>query len=62
MARSRASAWGDLVRSAFDLYLPNLAKQMGYTLPGTIEERRKFWSKMNSVFLYNNAVPAKFWS
>lgn len=62
MALSRAPAWGDLVRSAFDLYLPNLAKQMGYVLPATPTERTKFWGGINGVFLYNDAVPAKYWT
>ena len=42
-ALDRAEAWGDLVRGAFDLYLPALAKQLGYELPAKAAEREKFW-------------------
>jgi hypothetical protein len=30
-----ARAWGGAVKSAFDLYLPELAKQLGHSLPET---------------------------
>jgi hypothetical protein len=60
MAVSRAPAWGNLVRSAFDLYLPNLAKQMGYALPATLGEQTRFWKKIDDMFLYSKPVPDVF--
>jgi hypothetical protein len=57
----RAIGWGTLVKSAFDLYLPTLARQLGYELPKTKEERRSFWetiSLMNSYF--QPMDPAKY--
>ena len=38
----RAIAWGTLVKSAFDLYLPSLARQLGYELPKTTGEGARF--------------------
>jgi hypothetical protein len=52
-AVEHARAWGDLVRSAFDLFLPELAKKMGYQLPSDPKERRRFWQDVTSSFLYN---------
>jgi hypothetical protein len=57
-AVERAGAWGDLVRSAFDLYLPELAKKMGYTVPSEWADRRRFWQDVTSSFLYNVPMPA----
>ncbi len=61
-ATLRAHAWGDLVRSAFDVYLPALAAQMGYTLPATLDKRRDFWDAVNSQFLYNTPIDPAAWA
>ena len=60
-AIDRARAWGDLVRSAFDLYLPALAKQMGYALPDTATQRQRFWSAISSAFLYGVPMRPEAW-
>ncbi|MEA2877964.1 MAG: hypothetical protein QOF14_3160 [Hyphomicrobiales bacterium] len=36
-------AWGDLVKAAFDCYLPALAEKLGYKLPETGAKRNAFW-------------------
>jgi hypothetical protein len=51
-AVARVPAWGDLVRTAFDCYLPALAKQMGYELPTTARDREKFWTDFNQQIVY----------
>jgi hypothetical protein len=43
LAIRQLTGWGDLVKSAFDCYLPDLAKQLGYVLPETESGRREFW-------------------
>src|SRR5262249_55874624 len=48
----RIVPWGDLVKSAFDCYLPALIKQLGYAVPPTERGRRKFWSEINALVLY----------
>jgi hypothetical protein len=44
--------WGDLVRSAFDCYLPALAAQLGFVLPATEAERRVFWTTFSQQSIY----------
>jgi hypothetical protein len=50
-AISKALEWGEIYRSAFDLYLPDLAKQLGCELPKSAEKRKIFWSKVNALCL-----------
>ena len=52
-AVARAVAWGEHVKSAFDLYLPKLAETLGYRLPNTLDQRRKFWTTFNLMALYS---------
>jgi hypothetical protein len=51
-AVSRVPAWGELVMTAFDCYLPALAKQLGYELPSTSGEREKFWTAFSQQLVY----------
>jgi hypothetical protein len=60
-ALERARAWGELVKSAFDLYLPDLANKIGYELPRTACERRRFWDAVNSSFLYQEPMTPEMW-
>jgi hypothetical protein len=60
-AVERAHGWGALVKSAFDLYLPALAKQTGYELPPTGDQRRRFWEGVTSTFLYQLPMKPEDW-
>ena len=60
-AAERASAWGDTVKAAVDLYLPALAKQLGYELPNTGEERLAFWEAVNNQMLQNIPLDPARW-
>lgn len=60
-AIARARSWGGLVKSAFDLYLGALAKQLGYRLPEREAERRDFWDAVNSMFLYLTPIIPEKW-
>ena len=51
-AVSRIPAWGELVMGAFDCYLPALASQFGFKLPGTEAERRLFWTTFSQQLIY----------
>ena len=57
----RARAWGEFVRSAFDLYLPALAAQLGYALPASKDERRSFWGDLNAMFLDKVPIEPRNW-
>jgi hypothetical protein len=59
-AIARVIVWGTFVKSAFDLYLPDLAKQLGYDVPATNAERQNFWDAVGSMFLYAAPVPDKW--
>ncbi|GJH28793.1 hypothetical protein [Caballeronia novacaledonica] len=56
-----AVAWGETVKSAFDMYLPALASALGYELPETLEERRRFWDALANQFLYHEAIQPELW-
>jgi hypothetical protein len=45
-------AWGELVMSAFDCYLPALAAQLGFELPETEPMRRQFWITFSQQLIY----------
>jgi hypothetical protein len=61
-AIATAATWGDLVKGAFDLYLPALAKQMGYQLPKQDRARQVFWDEVNSLFLYRARIDTERWA
>jgi hypothetical protein len=48
-AREAAIDWGEWVKAAFDLYLPKLCKQLGYGLPKTADEVKRFWNGFSGV-------------
>jgi hypothetical protein len=60
-AVTRAAAWGDVVKAAFDCYLPALVTQLGYALPATDGERRALWVELNALFVYWQPLnPARY--
>ncbi|WP_298363300.1 hypothetical protein [uncultured Bradyrhizobium sp.] len=48
----RAVAWGECVKTTFDLGLPKLANSLGYKLPKAGKERREFWTAFSLMALY----------
>ncbi|HEX9812836.1 MAG TPA: hypothetical protein VGA88_12235 [Burkholderiales bacterium] len=54
-ARANAYAWGVTIKSAIDVFLPELATKMSYRLPAKASEQRKFWRLLSQVFLYRDA-------
>jgi hypothetical protein len=45
-------AWGEMVRTAFDCYLPALATLLGFNLPATRKARRQFWRDFSNTASY----------
>ena len=45
-------AWGEAVKACFDVGLPALASQLGFTLPKTEAERRRFWQSYSQALIY----------
>jgi hypothetical protein len=49
----RAAAWGDLVKSAFDLYRWPLLKRLGYDeLPSTVDQERSLWDAISQRMIF----------
>jgi hypothetical protein len=48
-----AYGWGETVKSAFDVYLPALAKSIGLELPAKNENRIKVWTMYRAAIQYN---------
>lgn len=61
-ASARAIAWGDLVKSAFDCYLPALARQLGYKLPHSADMRRDFWIEFARFVTYQRPMTKGRWT
>lgn len=57
---SRASAWGSMVKGAFDLYRWDLLKQLGYErAPKTVPEEHTFWDTVSRQIIYGYAPKDK---
>jgi len=55
-AVGRVVAWGDLVKSAFDCFLPQLAKQLGYALPAAESKRKTFWGAVSRQMIFGKLI------
>jgi len=53
-AKSSAIEWGDLVKSSFDLFLSDLCKKLGFSIPVTGEEQQILWEKFSQAIIYVN--------
>jgi hypothetical protein len=53
-ARVAAAQWGDWVKAAFDVYLPELSKKMGYVRPASRAEELKFWTDLGRAITFRN--------
>jgi len=60
-AVQQAKAWGDLVKSAFDNYLPDLAKQLGYKLPDTLAKQQQFWLEVSQQATFHQSLKPENW-
>jgi len=54
-------AWGDLVKAAFDCYLPDLAKKMGFELAETADQRVAFWLAVSRQAIYWTQLKPEQW-
>jgi hypothetical protein len=63
-AIERGQAWGETVKSAFDLYLEPMAKQLGFALPAARRGERgqlAFWEAVTSMFLLQQPIRREDW-
>lgn len=54
----RTKAWGDVVKAAFDCYLPALIGQLGYAEPTTDAARRALWREISALIVYRQPLTA----
>jgi hypothetical protein len=53
MAVERTYAFGDQVKVAFDLYLPQLPAKLGLTYPDDNKGRRDFWAALEETYYFH---------
>jgi hypothetical protein len=53
-ANSMAREWGELVKSAFDLFRGELAESLGLELPRSIEHERSMWAAFSQTAIYRS--------
>lgn len=51
-ATAAAKAWGDFVKSAFDVYRFKLLESLGIAIPQDRKEERKLWTKYSQAIIY----------
>jgi hypothetical protein len=54
-ATSAVAVWGNWVKAAFDLYLPELRKKLEFPAPKTKDEEKKMWKSFNVAAVYRHA-------
>ena len=54
-ALEAAITYGQLIKSAFDLYKDDLRKQMGYEQPKSLAEERAFWQSLYELIFKGEA-------
>jgi hypothetical protein len=54
-AISAAIEWGHWVKSAFDLFLPDLRRKLEFRTPRTNEQAKDMWTRFTLVTLYRDA-------
>ena len=60
-AISRARVWGEFVKSAFDVFLPDLASKLGYRLPKSWVRKKEFWRAITTMYLDLNPRDLERW-
>lgn len=53
-AKFAAAAWGSLVKSAFDVFLPALRKKLSYSQPLTVDAEYKQWEKFSTAIVFRH--------
>ncbi len=61
LAKNAAIEWGHWVKSAFDLYIPDLREALELTVPATNDQEKAMWIAFSRMAIYRDAaaMPAK---
>lgn len=52
MARNAAGAWGDLVKASFDVFLPELRRQLEFAFQANRGEEQAQWTRFSQAIIY----------
>jgi hypothetical protein len=53
-ARNSAEEWGEWVKAAFDTFLPELCKKLGYARPPTWQQEQELWLKFSQAIVFHD--------
>lgn len=53
-AESSSVEWGDMVKSAFDVYLPDLGKKLSFEESSSTLDANSLWSKFSQAIIYGD--------
>lgn len=51
-ATSAAREWGDLIKSAFDMFAPQMREALGFDVPKDRDEEKSQWTKFSQAIIY----------
>lgn len=58
-ATSAAREWGDLIKSAFDMFAPEMREALGFDVPADRDEEKSQWTRFSQAIIYRlpNRIP-----
>jgi len=58
-ATSAAREWGDLIKSAFDMFTPKMRESLGFNVPKDRNEETRQWTQFSQAIIYRlpNRIP-----
>lgn len=61
LAAERIVSWGNVVKSAYDCFLPKLATQLGYAAPSPESKRKAFWQDISQLLQFHAPLANGRW-
>jgi len=61
LAIRRVYVWGAYVKAAFDCYLPELAKKLGFRMPAAPEKQKELWAAISQRVAYHLTFEPEPW-
>jgi hypothetical protein len=61
LAIKRVYVWGAYVKAAFDCYLPELAKKLGFRMPADPEKQKELWAAISQRVAYHLTFEPEPW-
>jgi hypothetical protein len=53
-AKGAAKGWGETVKAAFDIFIPDLRKKLEFPFPSNLQEERELWLKFGRVMVFRS--------